>query len=203
LELDPGPLKALRLEGNVLVGVHVSSGGSRITSVSVFPNISGSGIVPVTDPESTPTVRSIRVTATLGTGTITGISGAPPLGRSELPVRGFARVCLFGGGCASQNLPVNLTLNDGNTGVGVGGLLTLGARGTIRISIENAPWTLGTVTGINQTDGGGFKTLSRAGFVHGAASATSATVFPSGAALMQLIAPQQVETRGSMGTTSC
>ena len=54
-------------------------------------------------------------------------------------------MCLFSQSC-HENLPVNLTLNDGNTGVGVGGLLTFGEVGAFRrISIENAPWTLGTV----------------------------------------------------------
>ena len=59
-------------------------------------------------------------TARLGTGTLTGISGAPPSGANTLPLPGFARVCLFWTDCAT-NLPLYLTLNNGNTGIGVGG----------------------------------------------------------------------------------
>jgi len=197
LELDFGPLETLRFPGRY-VSVSRSSGGSHLSTLRFYTGSSrgftGSGIIPVTDPESTPTVRSIRVTATLGTGTLTGIAGAPPLGRDELAVKGFARVCLFSQGCYE-----NLTLNDGNTGVGVGGLLTLGALGPFRISIENAPWTLGTVSGINQTAHGGFKTISRAGFVHGLASATNSTIPRCTSVLIQLVAPQQVTTQGFYG----
>jgi len=199
LDLDLGPLHTLRFEGSVWGGGHLSSGGSLITSASITgANLRGSGIVPVTDPESTPTVAAIRVTATLGSGTLTGISGAPPLGQSQIPIHGFARVCLFSAACASK-VPLNLTLNDGNTGVGVGGRLTGNYYETIRISIQNAPWTIATVTGINQTAHGGFKTLSRAGFVHGAASASSATVNTYPFVRIQLIAPQQVRTQGFPG----
>jgi len=204
LDLDFGPLQTLRFRANPMgvdydySGVGGYLGTLRfLGSIPYYSNITGSGIVAVTDPETTGAVRSIRVTATLGTGTLTGISGAPPLGRNEIPVKGFARVCVLYN-CV-RNLPLNLTLNDGNTGVGVGGLLTGSYRNSVRISIENAPWTLGTVTGINQTAHGGFKSLSRAGFVHGAASATSATVAHSGSVVIQLIAPQQVTTQGIPG----
>ena len=197
LDLDFGPLSTLRFEGFPGLGVDLTSGGSQLSALRLYTGFSGTGVVPVTDPESTPTVKSIRITATLGSGTLTGISGAPPLGQSQIPVLGFARVCLYDAFC-SVNLPLDLTLNDGNTGVGIGGRLT-GSRYGIRISIQNAPWTLGTVSGINQTAHGGFKTLSRAGFVHGAASATSATVLPGRTFAIQLIAPQQVRTQGLAG----
>jgi hypothetical protein len=79
--------------------------------------------------------------------------------------------------------------------------LTLGGNGSIRISYEAAPWTLATVSGINQTNNGNFVTLSRIGFVHGAASASdSSTAAPSG--VIQLIAPQQAATTGLAGNRS-
>jgi len=182
--------------------VNSSGGGAHLSTLRLAGGISGSGIIPLTDPEGTGTIKSIRVSsASLGTGTLSGISGDPPLNPpAAIPIRGFARVCIFQANCA-LNLPLNVTLNDGHTGFGVGGLLTLGGNGAVRISIEAGPWTLGTLTGINQTVGGNFQTLSRSGFVHGAASATdSSTATPSG--VIQLIAPHSIRVQGTTGNNS-
>jgi hypothetical protein len=178
----------------------VNSGSSHLNTLRLAGGISGSGTIPVTDPETTGTIKSVRVTAGLGSGTLTGISGAPPMGQNTLPIPGFARVCLFVPGCTAF-LPLYLTTNAGNTGIGVGGLITLGGNGAIRISIEAAPWTLATVSNITQTAGGGFITLSRVGFVHGPASASdSSTAKNSG--VVQLVAPQRVTTLGVPGNSS-
>jgi hypothetical protein len=109
------------------------------------------------------------------------------------------RVCYFLENCA-VNLPVSLTLNDGNTGVGVGGLWTEGKFGKVRMSLVAAPWTLGTATAINQTVAGGFKTLTRVGFVHGAGSSNSSTAANSG--VIQLVAPTQVISAGISGNST-
>jgi hypothetical protein len=188
-------------EGSGVATVNDSSGGAHLSTLRLAGGISGSGTIPITDPETSGTIRSVRIDyASLGTGTLSGISGAPPMGQAALPIPGFARVCLFQENCA-VNLPLSLTLNNGNTGIGVAGTLTLGGFGSIRISLEAAPWTLGTVSGLNQTANGNFQTMSRGGFVHGAASATnSSTAAPSG--VIQLIAPQQVTTEGVPGNSS-
>jgi len=189
------------MEGSGVATVNDSSGSTHLSTLRLAGGISGSGTIVVTDPNVTGQVKSVRGTGiVLGTGTLTGISGAPPMGQNALPVPGFMRVCLFQADCVT-NLPLNLTLNDGNTGHGVGGLLTLGGNGQIRISLEMAPWTLATVSGLNQTVKGGFKTLTRVGFVHGAASASnSSTATPSG--VIQLIAPQQVQTISVAGNST-
>ena len=194
-DLDPP------LVGSGVATVNASSGSSHLSTLRIAGGISGSGTIVVTDPNVTGQVKSIIGSQLeLGTGTLTGISGAPPMGENALPVAGFMRVCLFSAGCVT-NLPLDLTLNNGNTGHGVGGMLTLGGNGEIRISLEMAPWTLATVAGLNQTVKGNFKTLTRVGFVHGAASATnSSTATPSG--VIQLIAPQQVQTVGVAGNST-
>ena len=109
---------------------------------------------------------------------------------------GTARVCILVPGC-TQNLPLQLTMNDGNTGVGVGGQLTIGGLGSIRFSIVANPWTLGTGQGVSQTGNGGFITKVRQGFVHGPMSNTSTTLLNSG--IVQLITPMQVSTIGVPG----
>jgi len=189
------------LFGSGVATVNDSSGSAHLSTLRIAGGITGSGTVPVTDPNSTGQVKSVRGSQiSLGSGTLTGISGAPPLGQQALPIAGFMRVCLFQTGCGT-NLPLNLTANNGNTGVGVGGLLTLGGNGSIRISIEAAPWTLATVSGLTQTVKGGFKTLTRVGFVHGGASGTdSSTATNSG--VIQLVAPQRVQTIGVAGNNT-
>jgi len=190
----------LTFYGSGVATVNGSAGGAHLDTLRLAGGISGSGVIPVTDPETTGTIKSILVeTARLGTGTLTNISGAPPIGQPELPIPGFARVCLFQPSCIT-NLPLNMTKNDGNTGVGVGGIVTLGGLGSLRISIEGAPWTLTAVSRITQTASGNFETLSRVGFAHGAGSIDSQTAVTSG--VIQLVAPQQVYTSGVPGNSS-
>jgi hypothetical protein len=204
MELWPGA--TVSNQGSGVATVNDSSGGAHLSTLRVAGGITGSVVIPLTDPEVTGTMKSIRVDpARLGTGTLTGISGAPPIAPpAAIPLPGVMRVCIFQPDCA-YFLPMELTLNNGKTGMGVGGLLTVGGNGSVRISIEAAPWTLATVSGLNQTAGGGFKTLTRVGFVHGPASATggasgSSTAAPSG--VIQLIAPQQVRMHGVTGNGS-
>ena len=82
----------------------------------------------------------------------------------------------------------------------VGGLLTMGGNGLVRISIQIAPWTVGTVSAINQTKDGGFTTFTKTGFVHGAASNNSSTATGSG--VIQLISPQQITVDGLSSNAS-
>jgi hypothetical protein len=172
-----------------------------LSTLRIADGISGTGLIPVTDPETTGTVKEIFLDSVgLGTGTLTGISGAPPMGKNKLPLPGHARVCLFSEGCVA-NLPLDLTKNNGNTGVGVGGTVTLGGLGSIRISLQAAAWTVGVTSRVHQTVGGNFETRSRSGFVHGGASASdSSTAVTSG--VIQLIQPTQVTTVGLPGNST-
>ena len=171
LLLDLGFMKSGIIQGSGVATVNNSSGGPHMSTLRIQNGIAGSDVIPVTDPNTTPQIKSIIISATLATGTLTGISGVPPLGNGVLPVPGFTRVCLFLPGCIT-NIAMQNTKNNGNTGVGVGGIITMGGLGSIRISVEGAPWEIHTVTQINQTKKGNFLTLSRAGWVHGAGSAT-------------------------------
>jgi hypothetical protein len=91
----------------------------------------------------------------------------------------------------------------GVRGVGVGGLVTVGGGDTaIRISLEGAPWTIRTATAIDQTDANtgtaAFHAVTRMGFAHGPASATTSTAQPSG--VLQLVTPSQVRTNLGLGS---
>jgi hypothetical protein len=207
LEIDLGFNPSIFIGGSGVATVNDSSGSAHLSTLRLNGGLTGSGTIPVTDPNTTGQFKSMRITMTMGgaapkpqTATLTGISGAPPLGQNAIPMGGVTRVCLFTADCTS-NLPVANTMNSGASGVGVGGLITLGGNRSIRISIENAPWTLATVTGLNQTVKGNFVTLSKGGFVHGGASATnSSTATDSG--VIQLIAPQAVTTAGVLGNST-
>jgi hypothetical protein len=195
-----GVMQRLRFEGSGVATVNNSTGGSHLNIMRLAGGITGSGTIPVTDPETTGTIVSIRMSATLGTGTLSGISGAPPLNPpATLPMPGGSRVCLLTAGCA-VNISLNATTNNGNTGLGVGGLLTIGHFGQVRISLIGGPWTVGTWTGTTQTHEGNFKDRVVAGWAHGAASSNSSTAEPSG--VIQLIAPQQVTVSGVQGNST-
>lgn len=195
LDIDLGALKDLRITGSGVATVNASSGGSHLNTMRIAGGITGSGTIPVTDPSASGTLPSIIISGTIGTGTFSGISGAPPLNApAVLGLKGYTRVCTFVPCSPSApGFELNNTTNSGGTGIGIGGLLTLGDAG-IYISIEAAPWTLAFNTGVNQTLKGGFITLGKGGFVHGAASANSSTATPSG--VIQLISPEQVTVTG-------
>jgi hypothetical protein len=200
MDISFAAFQSLRFEGSGVATVNNSTGGNHLNILRLAGGIAGSGTIPVTDPDGEGTIASIRISATLGTGTISGISGAPPLNPpATLPVPGFSRICLLTVGCANQ-ISLNNTTNNGNTGLGLGGLLTIGRFGSVRISLVGGVWTLGTTTLVTQTHEGNFKSLSVAGWVHGAASSNSSTAEPSG--VIQMIAPQQVTVSGVTGNST-
>ena len=204
LVLELGTLPALVGQGAGVATVNSTSGSDALNTLRLAGGIAALTTVPVTDPEVTGQIKSVVIDATLGSGTLSGIAGklpgaTPPgqiTGARALPVIGTARVCILVPGC-TYDLELQLTANDGNTGVGVGGQLTLGRLGAIRFSIVANPWTLGTGQGVSQTGNGGFVTKVRQGFVHGPASNTSTTLLHSG--IVQLITPMQVSTIGVPG----
>jgi hypothetical protein len=176
--------------------VNGSAFSSHLNTFQVQGGAQGAAAVPVTDPETTPVIPTVIVSGTFGSGTFAPVSGGGPLTERVLPIQGVARICLVLPGC-TNSLAFALTENNGNTGVGVGGLLTVGGNGPIRISLQNEPWTIGTGMLVRQTDNAAFETVTHQGFVHGPASATSSTALGSG--VIQLIAPIQVPTIGLPG----
>jgi hypothetical protein len=198
-KLAAGRIKINRSSSTGVATVNMSGGGGLLHTLRLSGSRTGSNYNPVTDPDTSGTIKTIGNEGTAMTGTL-GDFQNPPLTSNKLLVKGFSRLCLLQpcGQPGSINFDIPLSLNDGNTGIGIGGLLTKGGFGSIRVSIEAAPWTLGTGTAVNQTGKGAFKTVTASGFIHGAASGTgggSSTAQVSG--LIQLIAPQQVTGIGT------
>jgi hypothetical protein len=118
------------------------------------------------------------------------------------PSQGFTRICLFVPGCGGASLDSNLsqTVNGTkNVGGGVGGVITIGAFGPIRLSILGAPWTIKTASVSNRTDNEGVTNFAKNGFAHGPASLTSSTAVTSG--VFQLVVASQTTTTGIPGNS--
>jgi hypothetical protein len=193
--LEFGTVPPIVSQGGGVATINGSSTLGHLDSLRLAGGISGTTTIPLTDPDATSLV-SLRATAQLGTGTLSGISGGAPLAGNVLPVGGLVRVCILSPGCAIS-VPISLTLN-GTRGVGIGGTVTVSTYSTgggLRVSVEAAPWTLGVaaVTGI-PTANGGTSTVTAAGFVHGPASLTSSTANASGSGVVQVVTPIRVET---------
>jgi hypothetical protein len=174
--------------------VHTSSSASShlSTVTAAFnPNLSLQSTIEVTDPTAAPityvVLTSIRGRPDLQGGAIGNISGA--LANSNLgvlpntvPSTGGVAICLtLGGDCDIQlNLVVGATSAGVQIGGGVGGILTIGGLGAIRISVLGAPYTLKTVSAVNRTEDGDFDVFMEHGFAHGPGSMTSSTAQQSG-----------------------
>lgn len=197
ISLDPiAPgIPEFAITGSGVATLNGSGGGIHLTRLRLAGGIAGSAVVPITDPDvGSLNPVSMRAALTLGTGTLAPFDPpAPPtaeqLTRAALPVRGVARLCLVFTDCR-DSIDLDLTRNEGGTGVGVGGLLTEGGAGLIRISVLAAPWTVRTASIPLRTSGGGTVAAVAAGWRHGAFSFTSSTALPGGA--VSLVTPLAV-----------
>jgi hypothetical protein len=126
------------------------------------------------------------------------VGGTGLLAPSTLPATGGAKICLLVAPlppCVAQlNLVVGATSAGLQIGGGVGGILTIGGTGTIRISILGAPWAVGTVSAVNRTDNGGFDVFAENGFAHGPLSGTTSTATQSG--VLQIVTANHITVVG-------
>jgi len=194
------------------VTTHTNDPNVNAMPNGAVPGLSLNTILPVTDPiVSNGGLVSVRLTQ-IRQGLIPGpqnapgvlgpISGAiastttPTGGIGTIPSQGMLRLCLVVPGCAG-NLPLDVgaTVNGAAVGFGVGGVLTLGQLGMIRISILGAPFTAKTVTAFHQLIQfeDPILTFTEKGFAHGPLSNTSSTAQTSG--VLQLVSAQQVTTQ--------
>lgn len=167
----------------------------------------------VTDPETA--ARGVGAIQYVDLQGLTGtIGGSFPTGRypGPLGVQGMVKVCLLSSACtawAPLALTVPTTVNGvpgtGIKGLGIGGLLTMGGYGGIRISVQMAPWTVKTVTGygVTTTAGGAQvdQTWQIAGWVHGPLSQTASSTAAVGGG-MRLVTMAQIRANTVLGFAS-
>jgi hypothetical protein len=191
MELDLGSFAPVIFAGSGVATISSSGGGTRLEDLRIAGGITGVGTIPLTDPDISASNRSIRISPQLGTGTLGPFWPIEPwpepqLSRNTLPVRGSLRICMFSPGChAGTNTP--LSRHAGKQAVGVGGTLTQGGFGTLRISIEAAPWTVYSTTLVVNTAQGGTTHWIRSGWIHGPFSSSSSAATTGGA--LQLVTP--------------
>jgi len=200
-----GTLPEIRYVGSGISTVNGSTGYGHLNQVFNVDPFIFTAQVPVTDPEVTQAngIVAIRATVTGGSGIATGISGGPPV-NANFKTYGFTKVCLYDPNCNPGGfLPLTLyqhATTSAEKGLGIGGLLSIGGFGGIRISVINNPWTLGNAAAVDETDGGNFVNLTTNGYVHGPASLTSSTAKPSG--VVQFVTPSQITTNLTAGSAS-
>ena len=195
-------------------GGHTTDPNVNAPPNGAVPGLSLNTVLPVTDPiVSNGRIVSVRLTQ-VRQGNVPGpqgdpgvfgpVSGAiastttPSGGLGTAPSQGMVRICLVVPGCAG-NLPLDVggTVNGVAVGGGVGGILTIGQLGMIRISIVGAPYTVKTITAFNRTNNGAIATFTEKGFAHGPLSNTSSTGQTSG--VLQIVTTNHTTTQGVPG----
>jgi hypothetical protein len=173
-----------------------SSTSSHLSTITAgfAPGLTLNSLIPVTDPTAAP-ITSVILTDIRGRpdfqgggvfGNISGAIASTVAGilPNTIPATGGVTICLLVAPlppCLAQlNLVVGATTAGMNIGGGVGGIVTIGGTGAIRISVLGAPYTVKTVSAVNRTVNGGFDVFVENGFAHGPLSLTSSTAKESG-----------------------
>jgi hypothetical protein len=215
-EFPPG-----EVTGGGVATINNSAGGAHLNTLRLAESrgqIRGTFTRLVTDPDTLGDGIFALEYQNVGgiTGTWAGISGGVASTSTgnvgTLPQGGIVKICILSSVC-TQYLPLVLnqptTVNGvpgtGSKGVGVGGLITAGGYGGIRISLQAAPWTVKTATVLDQITPQGspgvriITTWVAKGWAHGPASSTSSTAQQSG--VVQLVTPAQVVTNLPLGSS--
>jgi len=213
LTTNLGDFPPAHITGGGVATINNSTGlGPHISTIRIQASrggITGSATRFATDPDTVGNaIAAILFEGiNMGTGTFGPISGGAAsttvLTQNTMPVHGVVKICLLSTDCSAT---LDLVLNQGTqTGAGIGGLLTIGGDSPIRISIQAAPWTIKTVTAIDQITTTGkvnqtFIPVQLFGFAHSPSSGTTSTAQPSG--VVQLVTPNQVQTNLPFGSNA-
>lgn len=193
LQVDLGAFPSIAIRG-VGVATLAVSNGIHLEELRLAGGLKGTVTVPITDPLATATVDHLEASASLGTGTLGAFSPivpvpAPQLSANQLPIGGALRFCGLPVGCAS-GLVLPFSQANGAIAIGVGGVLTVGGFGPLRVSLQANPWTPFTATLPVLTASGGTVVISKTGFIHGPVSFSSSAGVS--AAALQLVTPMRV-----------
>jgi hypothetical protein len=132
--------------GTAIVNGSGAAGHLTALQVPASPFATLGFVLPVTDPVVFP-IAGVQLTGHNAEGNFAGVGGSGSFG-GQMPINGFAKVCLFGS-CseAVSNLSVPLTvLGNGGTAL---------VTGAVNLTVIGAPWTTGTAAvGANTLMGG-------------------------------------------------
>jgi hypothetical protein len=123
-------------------------------------------------------------------GSFSGVSGGPP-GGGPMGLSGMAKICFYFYPPCISNISMPLTLTTGRAGFGIGGTRT--TTGSVNVTVQNAPWTIGQpVMTLHTPNTTTWTPTLAGGFAHGPASLTSSTAQTSG--VVQLVTVSKVYT---------
>ncbi len=202
LELLVPGLPRLVVPGAGVATVNGSGGGAHLTRVRLAGGSVETTFVPVTDPDVVAAgLLAVELSAGVESGSLGFVSdsfGAVALHPAVLPLRGQLRICLLDPACLDGGaLALPLATSAGSAGLGIGGLLTVGGAGPLRLSLVASPWTVGAATVAWTTPSGSGQSTVASGWRHGALSFTTSTALSGGA--FSLVTPLRVEN--SLGAT--
>jgi len=208
------------MTGGGVATVNGSSGGipAHLSSLRVMASrgqVNGSFTNVVTDPELAANGVAAFIFQEMEGGTLTvgaisgGAASTSVLTPNTMVVGGVVRMCLLSTSCTlfldmvfTAPTTVNGVPGTGRKGLGIGGLITVGGYGGIRMSVEGAPWTIKTTTVFDHitTVGGSriFTPVVFKGWAHAPASETSSAAQPGG--VVQLVTPAQMATNLPLGS---
>jgi hypothetical protein len=168
-------------EGVGVADVNPASPGAALETLSLQGDFQGVTAIPVTDPTAG-AMTSIEASIAFASGDLRidasgGPFGTPILADGELAIPGQVRLYFLVTNPHDGVFPLDLTSGPATQGLGVGGIVTAGGVGAIRMSLQGAPFTMNTATVMVLTEGGAPVTLLSSGSLHGPYS------FPSTAGL--------------------
>ena len=133
--------------GTAIVNGSGTAGHLTALQVPASPFATSGFVLPVSDPVVFP-IAGVQLTGHNAEGNFAGLGGNGSFG-GQMPINGFAKVCLFGTcSAAVSNLSVPLTV------LGNGGQALVTAA--VNLTVIGAPWTTGTAqigTAFKQTGG--------------------------------------------------
>ena len=192
LTIDFVSLAPVHIEGMGVATVEES--GIGLGYLSLFGGITGTDQTYVwSTPDPTLGV-SVGASVELGSGTLGPFWPPQQLVANTLPLGGIAKLCVIIPSCG-QYVGLPFSGNSGQTAVGVGGLLTVGGAGSLRFSIDAAPWTVGTTSVSILTSGGDVIEITTRGWAHGPVSFAGSTALTGGE--LSVVTPIQVTSNTS------
>jgi hypothetical protein len=183
---------ALSVEASGEAVVIDNGNGFTLQTLRPVGDSFGTDTVLLTDPE-VPTIAAIRLEAGVGFGTLApfdplALLSQPQLTKNVLPLYGTLKLCILSTACSAY-VPIPLASPSFEAAVGAGGLITVGP-GSIRISVEAAPWTVRDATVTVETPSGSTFQFVTSGSVHGPYSFTGSTALIGGQ--LSLVTPMLI-----------
>jgi hypothetical protein len=204
LNIRLGPIGEMVAGGTGVATTNGTAGVNHVNTIHFGPNdISGSFVIPLTDPENATLLSVVGSNVVLPASGNLGAQTGTPISPNTMALGGFFKVCILLPGCDTY-LPVPIANPTSgppfSRGLGIGGTGTVNTYSNgpgLKMSLAFNPWTLGVGTMVNVSTTDGTTPVTNAtvtvqGFKHGPASGTASTAANSG--VIQWVSPNRIVT---------